>query len=212
VIGQLIVSAFTMSRAAHPALNQRWITASFRVGGLLPRSMMPVTIQRVGEIDALCRSLEVELLINPSPPSDMDARNNYLMLFSELWVSQAYSVCYVLWDRDLLVTEEFKTLYNDLRMLRVQIEKYELPSDNKMKSPMAFINFPQSEDEGRQSEYVYDPKDSRRAHIGRTGLSASRSVMWEVTDHKSQSSRWLDRRDVANRMLEMFMGLAQCER
>jgi hypothetical protein len=59
-IGQLLVAAFGLSRSQEPKLNERWIRMSFRMGSQLPQSLLSVSIQRLGEVDLVCRALEKE--------------------------------------------------------------------------------------------------------------------------------------------------------
>jgi hypothetical protein len=58
LVGQLLVAAFNISRQAHRATGERWIKASFRAGGAIPESAAFMSIQRIGDLDLLCRALE----------------------------------------------------------------------------------------------------------------------------------------------------------
>lgn len=82
---------------------------------------------RLGEVDLICRSLETEMLEQPPRDGELDLRFNYLMVLSEWWIGSSYAVCYTLKDRKILTAPDFLKLANDLRMIRVQIEKYEVP-------------------------------------------------------------------------------------
>src|SRR5258707_8905272 len=62
LVGQLLVAAFNVSRQAHRATGEQWIKASFRAGGAIPESAAFKSIQRIGDLDLLCRALEDELL------------------------------------------------------------------------------------------------------------------------------------------------------
>jgi hypothetical protein len=137
-IGQLLVAVFGQSRSQQPKLNERWIRMSFRIGSQLPQSLLSVSIQRLGEVDLVCRVLEKELLEQSPRDGEMDFRPNYLAVLSEWWIGSAYAICYTLMDRKILSTDEFLRLADDLRMIRVQIEKYEVPSDRKLTEPLQF--------------------------------------------------------------------------
>jgi hypothetical protein len=128
-VGQLLVAAFGISRTKNTELNQRWITMSWQVGSQLPQSLLPISIQRLGEVDLVCRTLENELGTQPPKTGEMDLRPNYLSVLSEWWIGSAYAVCYTLKDRKIISDTEFLRLADELRMIRVQIEKYEVPSD-----------------------------------------------------------------------------------
>jgi hypothetical protein len=74
-IGQLIVAAFGIARGQNIELNKRWIRMSYRIGGQLPQSLLMVTIQRIGEVDLVCRALEDELLEKPPQDGELDFRD-----------------------------------------------------------------------------------------------------------------------------------------
>ncbi len=133
-IGQLLVAVFAAGRMADPELYKRWIAMSFRLGGLLPDSLLSVSVQRAGEVDLVCRALERELVEQPVSAIEMDFRYNYLFVLSEWFIGSVYSVCYTLSSRKFFTDVNFRTLADDLRMVRVQIEKYELPSDRDLRA------------------------------------------------------------------------------
>jgi hypothetical protein len=78
------------------------------------------------------QALEKELLERPERDGELDFWFNYLMVLSEWWIGSAYAVCYTLKDRNILTESDFLKLADDLRMIPVQIEKYEVPSDKKL--------------------------------------------------------------------------------
>jgi hypothetical protein len=203
-IGQLLVAAFGLSRSQEPKLNERWIRMSFRMGSQLPQSLLSVSIQRLGEVDLVCRALEKELLGQPPRDGEMDFRPNYLAILSEWWIGSAYAICYALRDRKILSTDEFLRLADDLRMIRVQIEKYEVPSDRKLTEPLQFSPTQLRPDEKEAPIYVYDKEDRLRAHISQRGLSARWSFMWEMFDVKADASRWFERLELSDRMIELL--------
>ncbi len=125
-------------------------------------------------------------------------------MLSEWWISSAYGVCYTLSSRKLLVGEEFLGLANDLRMVRVQLEKHELPSDRQLKEPMMLAPTQLRPDETEPPIYVYDKDDPRKSHIPGTGISARHSMMWEVIDVKTRTQRWLERTELSERMLRLL--------
>jgi hypothetical protein len=203
-VGELLVATFLAARAADQELLQRWRSVSYRVGSLLPNSLITVTVQRLGEIDAVCRAIEREMVAKPEVDGELDLRQPYCMMISEVWIGIAYSTCYILQHRKLLNDPDFLMLYDHLRMIRVQLEKYELPSDQHLDEPIAMIRSPLQPDEIEPPVYLYDGKDKQRAHIGRSGLSDRRSLMWEVIEVKSKASRWLERLELSDQFLSVF--------
>jgi hypothetical protein len=89
-------------------------------------------------------------------------------------------------------------------MIRVQIEKYEVPSDKKLTEPLQFSPTQLRPDEKEPPIYVYDKSDPLRAHISRRGISARFSYMWEVFDVKADASRWYERLELSDRMIDLF--------
>ena len=205
IVGQLITALFGHARSQNPELARRWITASWRTGSKIPGSLAMVSIQRAGELDLVCRALEDELAQFPPKDGEMDFRDNYLMVFSELWIGAAYAICFALKDRKLRLDEpDFVNLAEDLRLVRVQIEKHQIPSDRNLSGPLTLTTGPAKPGEPGERSFVYDKSDPLRAHIGRTGVSARRSAMWEVIEAKTETARWFERREIADRMLDVF--------
>jgi hypothetical protein len=204
-VGQLITAAFGIARANYPDLNQKWVAASWRTGAKIPESLAIISVQRVGELDLVCRSLEDELRKSPPQEGEIDSRDNYLFMLSELWVGAAYAICFALKDRKLRVDEaDFTALAEDLRLVRVQIEKHQIPSDHKLTEPLMLSTGPATAGEASERLVLYNKSDPLRAHIGRTGISERRSIMWEVIQSETKSMRWIERRATADRMLEIF--------
>lgn len=201
-IGDLLTATFMEARIATPGLTERWTGTSFRIEGLLTHSLISVTIQRLGEIDAVCRCLERELI--EKPPTGLDMRFHYYAMMAEIWVGSAYSVCYILDKRKLVTDEPFKDLTEDLRLIRVQLEKYEIPSDRKLGGPIEMTTGPSESGGSETRNFIYDFKDNRRSHIGRSGLSARHSRMWEVIEVSPVGHRWIERTDLSDRFLQVF--------
>jgi hypothetical protein len=203
-IGQLIVAAFGLAQNSNKKIHQHWIQISHRIGSQLPQSLLANSIQRLGEIDLLCRALEQELLDRPPPEAGLDFRFNYLWVLSEWWVGSAYAVCFTLKGRKILTDHNFLKLADDLRMIRVQIEKHEVPSDKNLGEPLQFSPTQLRPDEKTPPIFRYDKNDRLRAHIPRRGASSRQSAMWEVFDVKADESRWYERLELSDRMLNLF--------
>jgi len=205
-VGHLIVGAFAKSRAEFGEIYKLWLSTSGRVGSKIPGSLAVVSIQRIGEVDLVCRSLEEELLQQPPAPDEMDFREGYLLMLAEWWIGSAYAISFALKSRGLLSERsEFQQLAEDLRLVRVQIEKHQIPSDRKLTEPLQMSTGPaQPGDEAPERFQQYDKDDPLRAHIPRMGFSDRRSPMWEVIDLKSRTMRWVERRALADSMLDIF--------
>jgi hypothetical protein len=204
-VGQLLIAAFGVARSLSPDVAQRWITVSYRIGGKIPGSLAIVSAQRIGELDLVCRALEDELLRSPSNNDEMDFRHNYLLTFSQLWIGSAYAACFALKDRRLLLDNaEFLSLAEDLRLVRVQLEKHQIASDRSLEDPLPLSTGPAQPGDGPERIVIYDKSDRQRAHVGRMGVSDRMSPMWEIIVAKPLGMRWMERRELADRMLAVF--------
>src|SRR3974390_2426611 len=63
----------------------------------------------------------------------------------------------------------FSEVLADLELIRMPLEKHELPKDRKLEAPLEMIRNPPHNDS--TAIYVYDPKDNRRVHIMGFGVS-----------------------------------------
>lgn len=203
-VSNLIVAAYNAARSEHAAIYQRWIWMSHRIGSQLSHSLLSNSIQHIGDTDLVCRSMEDDWVTNPPQDGQMDFRLGHLMAFADWWVASAYAVCYTLKVRSILTDDDFLRLANDLRMVRVQNEKYEMPSDQRLDDTVQFVPNVLRDDEIEPPIYTYDKNDRLRAHIARKGMSALGSPMWEVFDPASKASHWLERRELSNRMLDLL--------
>jgi hypothetical protein len=151
----------------------------------------------------VCRALEDELTRSPPKDGEMDFRDNYLMMFSELRIGAAYAICFALKDAEIAIGRaQLVSLAEDLRLIRVQIEKHQIPSDWKLKEPLPFSTAEPGEAPERVT--LYDKADPVRAHIGRIGVSDRGSIVWEVVELPTHSMRWIERHTLADAMLDVF--------
>lgn len=202
--GQLLSLLFAAGRASYQSLNEEWINASVRIGGTLPHSLIMVSVQRLGEVDLVCRAVEKELMTSPPNDGQMDLRPNYLHVLSEWWIGSAYAICFALKDRKLRKDDPFLQLADDLRLVRVQLEKYEIHSDRALSEPLLLSPTDLRADEKEPPVYRYNKNDPLKSHIPRSGMSENRSIMWEVIDTKISNMRWLERLELSERFLNIF--------
>ena len=153
----------------------------------------------------LCRSLEDEVVRMPAPLGNIDRRLNYLVALSNHWIGAAYAITFAFSSRDLFKTEAgFQDIAEDLRIIRVQLEKHEIASDRDLDEPLDLQTDPGQG--GITKQFQYDPKNRLRAHIGRSGVSARGSVTWEVIDVRANNAmRWLERRELSDRLLQALV-------
>lgn len=130
LVTKLLLAAVAAARNSHRDVLTEWISISFNIGGRLPKSLLPVQIQRSGEIDLVARALEDEALGGALSDDEMIFAANIGATYAELWVHGAYAIAWLLKHRDLVTDEEraggFDALFGDLERVRVALEKHEL--------------------------------------------------------------------------------------
>jgi hypothetical protein len=131
-----------------------------------------------------------------------------------VWVGGCYEILRTLRQREkeraersgekmqgLASTTEFAELLRDFELLRVTMEKHEIPKDDKLSAPVQMTRVPASEEP--RDAYVYDKADHKRAHIMPSGLSEAGSMVWQVFDHVRGLSYWVERQDLSARLLAL---------
>jgi hypothetical protein len=93
-------------------------------------------------------------------------------------------------------------------VIRVQVEKYEVPSDRVLIEPLQFSPTQLRPDEKEAPIYTYDKNDRLKSHILRTGVSHRYSYMGEVFDVKADTTRRYERLDLSDRMLNLLAPVA----
>jgi hypothetical protein len=206
-ISSLVAATFASAIRKHSDLPAVWVRISFRLGGLLPKSMLPASIQQDGNLDVLLRSLEDEYAT--VAPSALTGEAglfvfNYQVMLSEIWVGRFYEHLRLLIERGLLKkTGAAAGLANDFRLLRIPIEKHEIMADWSLAGPLQMQRVPV---QGNPSDlYVYDKNDLQRAHIMPRSVSNRGSLMWQVIDLKNKTKeRWIERRGLSDRIIELW--------
>jgi len=200
-VSPLIVAAFGQAAQKYPEIHRSWITASFRVGSLLPNSLLSMCIQRDGWLDMVLRCMEDELAAG----SHAGAQGEYHFqnLLSELWIGSVYETLRLLKARKLMPDSgESLALLNDLSLIRMPLEKHEIAKDQALKNPLQMQAHPPNNE--RTDFYVYDKDDPTRAHIMPRGVSPRGSVMWQLLDVKANQERWVERRGLSDRLLSLW--------
>jgi hypothetical protein len=198
----IIDGAYCIAAVRQKVITDQWRALSWRLGSKLPQSLLMISIQRCGRLDALVRCAEeefVKYLANPeqAPISAGDT----LHTLSENWIGSIYAILFVLARRIKLDIEDLKELYEDSRLIRVALEKHEIPSERDLKEPIHLQTF--SADPSNVKRFTYDKDDPLRSHIMPSGVNPQGSICWLVTDLKNGTSRWLSRRYISDRFLAL---------
>jgi hypothetical protein len=201
-VNQCVVQAFQIARASYPDLHKTWIGVSFRIGGLLPNSLLLPSVQRSGDIDMLLRAMEDEHVSTTSEESAAELSFHYQAMLSNLWIGDVYEILRLLKERKFADDDAFNALAHDFRLLRIPLEKHEIVEDRKLSGPLPMQTYP-SDDENPRLR-TYDKDDPKRAHIMPSGLSNRGSLMWLVFDHRTGSQFWLERRALSERMIALW--------
>jgi hypothetical protein len=203
-ITSLIVAAFAKAARRQPVLPQTWVRLSHAVGSLLPGSTLVVSIQRAGRLDVLLRCMEEDFSDRTPKDEHTDLLGfDYQIMFSEAWVGSVYEITRLILDRKLVGGGAALTaLAHDLRLLRITLEKHEIAADRRLTAPLEMERRPAT---GTPRDgYTYRREDPKRAHIMPTGVSPTGSVMWHVIDLHADSSRWIERRDLSDRFVQLW--------
>jgi hypothetical protein len=201
-VGELIKAGFELASSKYPDIHGKWVATSYRIGGQLPNSSLVSSVQRAGEMDVLLRCMEDELRIH-TDNQETDFSFHYQVMLSELWVGHMYEIIRLLKDRMRMPdNKEFDLLAHHLRLLRIPIEKHEIPGDKKLKAPLMMKRYPPKDE--ASDIYEYSKDDPTRSHIMPTGVSERGSVVWQVLDIPSNESFWIERRDLSERILAII--------
>jgi hypothetical protein len=192
-------AVFNLARLRQNEIYQRWISISWAMGGQLPNSLLSVNVQRDGELDQILRCLEDEFLLPETSASMFKA--HYSLMLANLWVGGIYETVRLL--REIAGRQrEHDPIAHDLRLLRVALEKHQIADDRRLTAPLRMTRHPPNDN--ATDCYVYSPDDPQRSHIMPTGISARGSVMWQVIDLRANTERWIERRDLSDRILNRW--------
>jgi hypothetical protein len=224
-ITPLIESAFLLARAKYPAEHKAWTDLSWRLAGRVSLMPLSATLQRAGDLDLVLRAMEDEAVAaaqSAPPKQGLDFAFHYQRLFSEVWITENYEALRALRQReeevskaakandpdhvrdDVASLSSFKSAFADLELLRMPIAKFEIAKEqgkDGITAPLRFYRMPPNGD--TTDELWYDRKDPSRGHIMPTGLSPRWSVTWLALDHRGPLEYWVERRDLADRILKL---------
>jgi hypothetical protein len=84
------------------------------------------------------------------------------------------------------------------------LEKHEIAKDRNLEHPLQMTRYPPNEN--ASDLYTCKSEDNLRAHIMPSGISGRGSVMWDAIDVRKNNSRWIERRQISDRILELWGG------
>lgn len=195
----LISTGFLDARKKYPDLYKIWINGSHRLGRKLPNSLLLYSVQKSGELDLLLRNIEDDVQLGLS--INYLLSNHYLSFLSELWVFYVYEIFRIL--NKFEASDDVVAVFNDLELLRVSLAKHELPKDKKLVQAISMQRYPKKND--ATDNYQYSKEDAQRSHIMPTGISPRGSVMWCATNVIDQTSCWIERLELSDRIINIFI-------
>jgi hypothetical protein len=221
-ISPLLTSLFNIVREKYNAEHRTWEQLSHLLAGRFKLFTAAPNIQREGDVDLLLRCLEDEFNTNKYA-SEVDFSFHYQMMFSETWIVGVYEILRAFRQRDQKAAaagkatsgvselEVFKSVFTDFELLRMPLAKFEIAKDDKLGQPLPMRRV---REEKTQSVEFYDPKNPARFHIMPKGVSARGSAVWLALDGRSLRQHWVERRDLADRLLslhELVRGAGELE-
>lgn len=198
----IIAQAFLSAAERYPELRSAWINTSIEIGGKVPASKLIESVQRIGELDMLLRSMEDDFF-SSDPEAYHILALQYQVTLSEFWIGAMYEVVRLLRGRNLgHSSKEFLSLAHDLRLVRIPLEKHEIAADEKLTAPLQMTR---KYDQDRCEDiYIYDKKDPARARINPMAISKGGSVAWQVIDIAKSKTYWIERRKIADTVLTLW--------
>jgi hypothetical protein len=216
-VSPLINASFNVARAKYRDAHVAWTDLSFRLSGRFNLPIASLNIQRQGDIDLLLRCMEDEFSSNAAgekaDTTGVDMTFHYQMTLSEIWIVGCYEILRAFRQRDsdargagmptsgVSELNSFKSIFADLELLRMPLAKFEIAKDNKLKKPLLMQRVPHSDDASDHA--FYDSKDPARYHLMPRGMSPRGAVSWVALDHLVNSERWIERRDLSERLLAL---------
>ena len=190
--------------ARSPDVYRQWVQQSARLAGLTGVVRSMIELQHCGTLDLVLRAIEDEHPASAEAETDPEFLTpTWQVMLSGLWVGKAYQITWLLSKRRFKGKwPELSALLHDLELLRVPLEKHEIAKDSDLKG--ASLQFVRSPPNGDQSDFVeYRGGDPSRAHIMPMGMSARGSIVWQAVDIRGRDAKWLERRDLADRLLAL---------
>jgi hypothetical protein len=205
-VTEFILCGYQLAAQQQETVTRSWIATSLKLGAALPGSLLIVSVQRAGRLDAVLRCMEDEYANGAMGAEVLQWATEPLASLSEAWVGQVYEVLRLTSERKLLAeSDSFAQLAHDFRLLRISMEKHEIAADRSLTAPLPMYRRPAREGD---ADYYYDKGDPLRAHIMPTGISRRGSVQWLAIDVKAKSTqRWIERRELSERVLKLLCDL-----
>jgi hypothetical protein len=211
LISPYIKTAFLLAKTKYQIENTAWTNLSGVLAGRFSLPVAMINFQRQSDLDLLLRCMEDEFEVNKATEAlGPDFTLHYQMMLSETWVVACYEILRAFRQRDnesglgddaVSGLATFKSLFADLELLRMPIAKFEIAKESKIKQPLSLKAYPLNND--ATDARFYDREDPTRSYFMQTSVSSRGSMMWLVLDHSASRQYWVERRDLADRLLNL---------
>ncbi|MCA3634693.1 MAG: hypothetical protein INF18_03125 [Methylobacterium sp.] len=193
-------AAFSSAIAAEPERLKRWIDISLRFQNFRSPSLIGWNVQKLGKLDILLYCMEEKR--DWFTRSDLVTSFQHLKLLSELWVGLSYSILFAV-PADKR-SEKMESLFSEVDCVRTVIEKYQIPKDSKIEKDAEGLRKISLFDADGNFSHFYNASDDTKSTILQSGLSEDGSCCWEYLEPRTLLSRWLTRRSISDRYLDLF--------
>lgn len=204
----LVNALFLEALERLPHAREPWQIISNVLGDELPTSLLCVDIQSAGHLDLVLRCMEEEYAALLHAPKQKEmVLAHYFRVLSQMWVGVIYEPLRLLVQREFIRDPEGRAIAEDPRLLRITLEKHEIPSEWKLKESLQLERF--LVDKEHVGQYIYNRDDPRRAHVMDCRISERGSIMWKAFDPRANQMRWIERQSLSDRMLKLWGGAAK---
>src|ERR1700730_5709954 len=211
LVSPYIKTAFLLAKTKYQLENAAWTNLSGVLAGRFSLPIAMINFQRQSDLDLLLRCMEDECEANNAAEAlGTDFALHYQLMLSETWAVACYEILRAFRQRDdesnlgddaVSGLATFKSIFADLGLLRMPIAKYEIAKERKIKQPLPMKTFSLNND--AVDAGVYDRDDPTRFWFMQTKVSPRGSMMWLALDHSVPREYWVERRDLADRLLNL---------
>ena len=201
--------AFGHAIERHREIYVNWLRIAEHIGQRLQYSHLPMSIHNLGILDVVLRQIgsEFDLSEYECPQGALHLPSHLLFLFSDLWVCNAYEFFRLLKERRLTSGNSFKKIEQQLRLVRITLDKHEIAKNRGGNVDLKFMYHPPLTDE--KTLYHYSSDDPHRSIIPEVKVNLETgAVQWRVVDvlsHKDETwVGWLDRQVISDEILKLW--------
>jgi hypothetical protein len=201
---QLMGAAWAYAVNQYQDLHQDWTNVS---GRLMSKGLSVVSIQDLGHMDILVRSMEDEFNVDSGidvlNPINMGA-NTLHGLLSVYWISSAYEIFRVINQcKSIVITDEFKRIFHNLTLLRIGLVKHEIANERCLRG-LDKVKLCRNNNDSEADYLVYNLNAPDRSMILPFEITHRGSFQWHVIDLKNNnSSFWVERRTLSEEIIAL---------